>query len=289
MCRLEEASGVLQLLQAFDLWCEKVSLEQATAKAQAPVEESSSEGVALDAPAPAPTTSCETGVPGVTSSELVEDPASTANSKAGCSMACEACEDERSSDSAKPQPDVSAPTLNDVAAAADGALAAVNACSSALQPPHLPLPPSATPDEALPEGAEQDPTSNLHTQPLTSEELPKDQDIPAKSNAEAPASMQPLEEPATVPAPTPELLPEAPRSKRTEPRAQLESYTQGLACSYLQGEMAYLDYAVRLAMVRGPTRLALPAVVIQASHCTSEKASLQCVCVALTGDGRARF
>jgi hypothetical protein len=210
--RLEETSGLLQLLHTFALWCDDLPPVEKTAPAvrlgrgESVVGGFPTEGVA----AASSTTAASTVVISPPSSmplqqEQAEMPQSVPNIGLEDQLAPGA--------GVAVVPPVGAIAEGGgcdatAASAADAAMAAVSTCTAAL-------------------GVSAD---GAPAAPVT----------PALANAENESAQQ------TEPAPAPAAL-SSRGGRRTEARQRLDAYTQGLACAYLQGEMGYLDCAVHLA------------------------------------------
>ena len=202
--RLEEVSGMLQLLQSFEHWCD--DLPQLEPAVSTPVVAA---GPPPAAAAPPPSTAAPSQAPSTTST-----PAESAQSQ----MALPAVT------TAAPENGVTA------CAAADDAAAAVSACSVALSRQENGG--GASADHPPPPANPVEGASAASCAPCAA---------PPQEPRPTPAPLSPPAAAAAAPSSVP------PMRKRSEARLKLDAYSQGLACGYLQGEVAYLECAVRMA------------------------------------------
>ena len=209
--RLEEASSLLQLLHAFEMWCEEMDAEQVATTAvllsekralgSVPVAASTVTAATADA-APVVARVFRRAPHGDPLATMLDDAPAQAIECASNAMS----------------PDGGSVSFHNAASIAAAAVA-VSACSSAFSTPSLPVSPSAIPDGALPT------PSGLSGSIRVTADTPSLAHVLKSAPAEATA-----------------------RPKATNARVQLENYRQGLACGYLQGETMYLQCAVRLVV-----------------------------------------
>ena len=231
--KLEEAAGIMQLLQAFDQWCEDLPAEACQPVTNPPAALAAPTGASLSLAtvnvAAAPGASPPPAVAALDDLHgkgLLAETPTTMEAAVHCNKGDGVVGGENGSAA------VRADGLSEVGAAAAAAAAAVSACSSALSSASLSQYGDVT-------GSDQAAQSSG----AASQGAPGGQGAPVGQVAQGPVvasavtSQQPSEETVAPPS----------VCKRTKARVQLASFSQGLACGYMQGEVTYVECAVRLA------------------------------------------